>query len=66
MSDPILPGVIVEGEVLPEPLRVVLVQPVGSSLMVGGQGLRTKQYHGRVLSEAQSASDLCASPFGRA
>jgi SNF2 family DNA or RNA helicase len=50
------PGVIIEGEVLPEPLRVVLVERIGSSLKIGGQGLRTNQYHERVLTPAQVGS----------
>ncbi len=50
------PGVILEGEVLPEPIRVVLVQPIGVNLKVGGQGLRTRQYHERLLSPDQVRS----------
>lgn len=45
----IQPGVILEGEVFPEPIRVVLVQSIGANLKVGGQGLRTRQYHERLL-----------------
>lgn len=47
------PGVTMEGEIFPEPVRVVLVQPVGANLKVGGQGLRTKQYHERLLNPEQ-------------
>ena len=50
MEDPIRPGTIIEGEVFPEPIRVVLVESIGSSLKIGGQGLRTGQYHDRLLS----------------
>ena len=46
-------GMLIDGQVLPEPLRVVLVQSVGSQLKVGGQGLRTNQYHERLLSPQQ-------------
>ena len=46
----IQPGVILEGAVFPEPIRVVLVQSIGVNLKVGGQGLRTRQYHERLLS----------------
>jgi len=46
-------GVIAEGDVFPEPVRVVFAQPVGASLKVGGQGLRTRQYHERVLDQSQ-------------
>lgn len=47
------PGVILEGEIFPEPIRVVLVQSIGANLKVGGQGLRTRQYHERLLSPDQ-------------
>lgn len=46
-------SVILEGEVFPEPIRVVLVQSIGANLKVGGQGLRTRQYHERLLSPDQ-------------
>lgn len=46
-------GVILESEVFPEPIRVVLVQSIGVNLKVGGQGLRTRQYHERLLSPEQ-------------
>lgn len=46
-------GVMLEGEIFPEPVRVVLVQPVGVKLKIGGQGLRTRHYHERVLSPEQ-------------
>jgi superfamily II DNA or RNA helicase len=49
----IRPGTIIEGEVFPEPIRVVLVESIGSSLKIGGQGLRTRQYHERLLSLEQ-------------
>ncbi|MER3474801.1 MAG: helicase [Armatimonadota bacterium] len=49
-------GIILEGEVFPEPIRVVLAQSMGSNLKVGGQGLRTKQYHERLLSPDQVRS----------
>jgi len=47
------PGIILEGEIFPEPIRVVLVQSIGANLKVGGQGLRSKQYHERLLSPDQ-------------
>jgi len=49
MTEPLTSGAIVEGELLPEPLRVVFVQAVGAQTKVGGQGLRTGQYFERVL-----------------
>ena len=50
VEDAIRPGTIIEGEVFPEPIRVVLVESIGPGLKIGGQGLRTKQYHERLLS----------------
>lgn len=46
-------GVIIEGEVFPEPIRVVLIQPIGEALKIGGQGLRSGGYVERVLSPEQ-------------
>jgi len=46
-------GATVEGEVFPEPIRVVLVESIGTSLKIGGQGLHTRQYHERLLSPEQ-------------
>ncbi len=53
---PLAPGVILEGPVFPEPIRVVLVQPVGPALRIGGQGLRTQRYHERVLEVTRLAT----------
>jgi superfamily II DNA or RNA helicase len=52
----IQPDAIVEGEVFPEPIRVVLVLPVGSRLRVAGQGLRTGRYHERLLDPEQASA----------
>jgi len=49
-------GCIVQGTVFPEPVRVVITQPVGPKLKVGGKGLRTKQYIERLLDQAQLAT----------
>lgn len=56
-------GVIAEGDVFPGRIRVVFVQPVGASLKVGGQGLRTRQYHERVLEQSQLGT-LTITPAG--
>jgi len=55
-------GCIAQGAVFPEPVRIVLTQPVGSKLKVGGQGLRTRQYIERLLDESQLASLRIAPP----
>jgi hypothetical protein len=49
VENSVRPGMIIEGNVLPEPIRVVLVESIGRSLKIGGQGLRTKQYYERLL-----------------
>jgi len=53
VENSVRPGMIIEGNVLPEPIRVVLVEFIGRSLKIGGQGLRTKQYYERLLSPDQ-------------
>jgi len=53
VENSVRPGMIIEGNVLPEPIRVVLVESIGRSLKIGGQGLRTKQYYERLLSPDQ-------------
>ncbi|WP_347242800.1 DUF3883 domain-containing protein [Thermogutta sp.] len=53
MVNNIQPGVILEGEIFPEPIRVLLAQPLGANLRVGGHGLRTRQYHERLLTPEQ-------------
>lgn len=58
------PGCIVRGMVFPEPVKVVMTQPIGGKLKIGGQGLRTKQYMERLLNQAQvdslSVKDLAS------
>jgi len=53
MDNPVHVGATVEGEVFPEPIRVISVEFIGTSLKVGGQGLHTRQYHERLLSPEQ-------------
>jgi superfamily II DNA or RNA helicase len=50
---PLQVGSVVEGIILPEPLRVVLVQQMGGSWKIGGEGLHTGQYRQIVLTEDQ-------------
>jgi superfamily II DNA or RNA helicase len=46
-------GSVIDGLALPEPLQVVLVQPVGASFKVGGKGTRTGQYIERIFDMVQ-------------
>lgn len=60
MSDRLVPsniarGAVLEGPVLPEPVRVVLVEEVGDRIRIGGQGLRTGQYRSLLLDKDQLA-----------
>ena len=54
-------NVIVRGPVLPEPVQVIRVVPVGASIKLVGRGLVTGMVHQPILSAAQLAS-LEASP----
>lgn len=54
-------GVIIEGLPLPEPIRVVLLQEIGTSLKVEGEGLHTRHHHQIVLTEKQ-LEQLTVSP----
>jgi superfamily II DNA or RNA helicase len=56
METAIQPGTVIKGEVFPEPIRVVLVQPIGAAVKIGGQGLHSKQYHERLLTREQALS----------
>src|SRR5437588_5447980 len=43
------PGIIVRGPVLPEPIEVLVVTPVGDVIKIVGAGQKTGQVHQRVL-----------------
>ena len=50
---PIQPDSIARGSILPEPLRIIMVEPLGSLWKIGGVSLHTGQYHERVLDKSQ-------------
>ncbi|MBI1902591.1 MAG: DEAD/DEAH box helicase, partial [Planctomycetia bacterium] len=52
---PILPGTIVRGPTLPEPVEVLATLPLGDALKIIGRGLNTGLTHDPVLSPAQLA-----------
>lgn len=54
-------GQVVHGSLFPEPVKVIALIQLGSSVKLIGQGLRTNQVHERVLDAAQLAT-LEASP----
>ena len=49
------PGVVVEGPILPEPVEVLALVPMGTSMKVIGKGLRTGQVRDPILDAAQLA-----------
>lgn len=49
------PGIIIRGPMLPEPVEVLVVVPVGDSIKVTGAGQKTGQVHQRLLSVEQIA-----------
>ncbi len=61
-SNELLPGVIIRGPRLPEPIQVLAVTRLGDMYKVDGRGLQTNQFHQRVLHPGQIA-DLTALPI---
>src|SRR5256885_2455944 len=55
------PGIIVRGPVLPEPIEVLVVTPLGDMIKIVGAGQKTGQVHQRVLHPDQLQS-LDATP----
>ncbi|NIN64345.1 MAG: helicase, partial [Anaerolineae bacterium] len=49
------PELIVRGSVLPEPVRIITVVPLGDGVKLTGEGMATGQVHKPVLSAAQIA-----------
>lgn len=52
----IRPGVCLEGDIFPEPVRVLIVQSLDENFKIGALGLRSGQYYERVLSPDQIRS----------
>ena len=59
--DQLKPNVVVRGPLFPEPVQVIVVYPMGSSVKLVGKGLTTGKVHEPVLSVEQLAQ-LEASP----
>lgn len=51
--DQLKPNVIVTGSMFSEPVQVLIVTPMGESIKLIGQGLKTNQVHHRILNAAQ-------------
>src|SRR5437867_4933804 len=60
-ADELKPGVIVRGPVLPEPIEVLVVTPLGGAIKLIGAGQKTGQVHQRVL-DAEQVRLLEATP----
>src|SRR2546428_5336826 len=58
----IKPGVIISGPFAPEPIAVLAVVPLGTSLKVIGRGTKTGLTHDPVLSSSQIDSLSIAAP----
>lgn len=59
--DQLKPNVVVRGPILPEPVRVILSVPMGTSVKLVGKGLKTGHVHEPILNPEQ-VSTLEASP----
>src|SRR5689334_7404174 len=59
--DQLKPNVIVRGSIFPEPVQILVVVPMGTSVKLIGKGLKTNQVHEPVLSHEQLAQ-LVSSP----
>lgn len=46
-------GAVIQGLMLPEPIRVVFVQEMGSSWKIEGEGLNTRQHRQVILTKLQ-------------
>ena len=57
----LVPGSVVEGPLLPEPVEVLVVVPIGAAVKLIGKGLRTGQVHEPILS-AEQLQQLTATP----
>src|SRR5690242_17453847 len=55
------PNTIVRGPIFPEPVQVIVVTPVGTSVKLVGKGLSTNQVHELILN-AEQLAQLNASP----
>ncbi len=62
-SDPlsIERGAVLEGAILSEPVRVVLVERLGDRLRIGAEGLRSGRYH-QLLLEEEHLREILVSP----
>src|SRR5271169_6820367 len=61
LLDQLKPNIIVRGPIFPEPVQVIVVIPVGTSVKLVGKGLNTNQVHDAILSIEQ-LERLQASP----
>ena len=61
LLDHLKPGVIVRGPIFPEPVQVILVTPMGTSVKLIGKGLTSGKVHDPILT-AEQLAHLQATP----
>src|SRR5436190_1382811 len=54
-------GLIVRGNIFPEPVKIITIVPIGTSLKLVGEGMRTGKVHQPILTPEQLAT-LVVSP----
>ena len=54
--DELKTNLVVRGGIFPQPVKILLVQPVGDAVKIGGQGMKSGQVHEPVLSAQQVAA----------
>ena len=57
----LVPGSVIEGPLLPEPVEVLVVVPIGASVKLIGKGLRTGRVHEPIL-DATQLGQLATTP----
>src|SRR5271168_2849476 len=61
LVDQLKPNIVIRGPIFPEPVQVLVVIPVGTSVKLIGKGLNTNQVHEPILS-AEQLAQLVSSP----
>jgi len=51
--DELKPDLIVKGSIFPEPVKIIVITPVGDSIKLVGQGVETNKVHDPILTEDQ-------------
>lgn len=54
--DQLKPNIIIRGPIFPEPVQVIVIIPMGTSVKLVGKGLKTGKVHEPILDTAQLAT----------